>query len=111
MSLEEDLMQDAQEDALAIAYIKSHLPQELQEKMSEDTLYYFLDLIYEYYTESGILDAEPDKDGYVEIDEEAIAEHLAQKAKKEGIGSYTAEELLFFVQAQMDYEEEAMNQE
>ena len=54
MNLDEELMQDAQEDAAAVAYIQKHLPQELQEQYDEETLYYFLDLIIEYYTESGI---------------------------------------------------------
>lgn len=43
MNLDEELMLDAQEDAEAVAYIKRHLPQELQEKFSEEQLYYFLD--------------------------------------------------------------------
>lgn len=106
MNLDEELMQDAQEDAAAVAYIQKHLPQELQEQYDEETLYYFLDLIIEYYTESGILDAQPDKDGYVEIDEEAIADYLAKKAKKEHMDDFSAEDLLFVVQAHMDFEEE-----
>ena len=76
MNLDEELMLDAQEDAEAVAYIKRHLPQELQEKFSEEQLYYFLDVIIEYYTESGILDAEPDKEGFIEIDEEDIANYI-----------------------------------
>lgn len=105
MNLEEELLQDAQEDAATVAYIKTHIPQELQEKLDDDLLYYFLDLIIEYYAESGVLDATPDKDGYVELDEEAIATYLAKKAKKEGMGVFSPEDLLFVVQAQMDYEE------
>lgn len=106
MNLDEELMQDAQEDAAAVEYIKTHLPQELQEKYSEDLLYYFLDVIIEYYSESGILDAQPDKDGFVEIDEEAVASYVAKKAQKEKMGIFDPEELLFVVQAQMDFEEE-----
>lgn len=106
MNLEEELLQDAQEDAATVAYMKKHLPQELQEKFDDDLLYYFLDLIIEYYAESGVLDATPDKDGYIELDEEAIATYLAKKAKKEGMGTFAPEDLLFVVQAQMDYEEE-----
>ncbi len=106
MNIDEELMLDAQEDAAAVAYIMKHLPQDLQEKFTDDLLYYFLDVIVEYYTESGILDAEPDADGYVEIDQEAIAATLAKKAKKEGIGEFDPEELLFVVQAHMDFEEE-----
>lgn len=105
MNLEEELLQDAQEDAATVAYIKTHIPQELQEKLDDDMLYYFLDLIIEYYAESGVLDATPDKDGFIELDEEAIATYLAKKAKKEGMGVFSPEDLLFVVQAQMDYEE------
>lgn len=105
-SLDDELLLDAQEDARAVAYIKQHLPQELQERFTDDLLYYFLDLIVEYYANSGILDTPADKDGYIEVDEEAIAESLAKQAKKEKMGEFSSEELLFFVQAQMDFEEE-----
>lgn len=103
---EEELLLDAEDDARAVEYIRTHLSQELQEKISDDQLYYFLDLIFEYYAESGILEATPDSDGYIDIDEEVIAEYLVKKAKKEGVGEFTIEELLFVVQAEMDYREE-----
>ncbi len=106
MNLDDELLQDAQEDAAAVAYIKTHLPQELQDKFDDDLLYYFLDLIVEYYAESGVLDATPDKDGFIELDEEEIANYLAKKAKKEKMGEFLPEDLLFVVQAQMDFEDE-----
>lgn len=106
MSLEDELLQDAQEDAATVAYIKTHLPQELQDKFDDDLLYYFLDLIVEYYAESGVLDATPDKEGFIELDEEEIANYLVKKAKKEKMGEFSPEDLLFVVQAQMDYEDE-----
>lgn len=59
MNLDEELMLDAQQDAAAVAYIKQHLPQELKDVFTEELLYYFIDVIVEYYTESGILDATP----------------------------------------------------
>ncbi len=102
--LDDELMQDAQDDARAVEYITSHLPQELREQLTEEQLYYFLDLIVEYYAQSGILDAEPDEDGYVDIDGEEVAAYIARKAKKEGIGEFSPEDLLFVVQAEMDYE-------
>lgn len=104
-SLDDELLLDAEEDARAVAFIQQALPQELKEAFSEDDLYYFLDVIVEYYAESGVLDAAPDKDGYVEIDEEAVAAYVAEKARKEGIGTFAPEDLLFVVKAQMDYEE------
>ena len=39
MSLDDELLQDAQEDAATVAYIKTHLPQELQDKFDDDLLY------------------------------------------------------------------------
>lgn len=104
-SLDEELLIDAEEDARAVEYIKSHLPQESQEKFTEEDLYYFLDVIVEYYAESGILEAEPDKDGFIDIDLEAMAAYMVKKAKKEGIGDFSAEELLFIAQAESEYED------
>ena len=105
-SLEEELLADAAEDARAVAYIQEHLPEELKEKFPEDVIYYFLDLAVEYYAESGVLDAEPDKNGFVDINIDAVCEYLAAKAKKEGIGDYTTAELPPFVEAQLDFDEE-----
>lgn len=105
-TIDEELLMDAEEDARAINYIRQHLPQELQETFNDDLLYYFLDLTYDYYANSGILDAQPDKDGYIDIDGEAIAQHLAKQAKKEKMGDFSTDDLLLFVQAQMDFEEE-----
>lgn len=104
MSFEDELLEDAQHDAETVAYLKSHLPQELQETFTEEQLYYFLDLSVEYLAESGVLEKEADEEGYVEIDEEKLARHLAQKAKKEDMGQFEADDLLFVVQAWLDYE-------
>lgn len=106
MNIDEELLQDAAHDAACVAYIQNHLPQELQEKFTEENLYYFIDLIVEYYAESGILDAAPDAEGYVEIDGEAIANYVVQKAKKEKVGDFDPEEIILVVGAQLDFEEE-----
>ena len=60
MGLEDDFLKDDLDDEKTIEYIKNYLPQELKEKFSDDEFYYFLDLIDEYYSESGILDVEPE---------------------------------------------------
>ena len=51
-------------------------------------MYYFLDLIDEYYSESGILDAQPDEDGYVDIDLEEVVAYIVKEAKKDEMGEY-----------------------
>ena len=41
----EDFLLDAEDDVRAVEYIRCHLSQELQEKFTDDLLYYFLDEI------------------------------------------------------------------
>ena len=103
MGLEDDFLLSDADDEKPIEFIRNYLPQELKDKFSEDELYYFLDLIDEYYSESGILDAQPDADGYVDIDLEQVVEYIVQEAKKDEVGEYDQEEILFVVQGEMEY--------
>lgn len=103
MGLEDEFLLEDADDEKTIEYIKNYLPQELKEKFSDDELYYFLDLMDEYYAESGILDAQPDKDGYVNIDLEEVAAFVVKEAKKDEVGEFDAEEILFVVQGEMEY--------
>lgn len=104
-SLDDELLQDAEDDARAVAFIQQQLPQELKEKFSEEQLYYFLDLIADYYATSGVLDATPDKDGYVDVDIEKMATELSNQAAKEKMGVFTPEEISFVIEAEMDFAE------
>ena len=79
------------------------MPQELKEKFSDDEFYYFLDLIDEYYSESGILDAQPDEEGYVDIDLDKVVDYIVTESKKDEMGEYDPEEILFVVQGEMEY--------
>ena len=56
-TFEDELLQDAEDDARTIEYIKNYLPQDLKDKFSDEELYYFLDVIGEYYV--GVIDAAP----------------------------------------------------
>lgn len=104
MSSEDDLLfDDAAEDAKTVAFIRNYLPQELKERFTDDDLYYFLDLIIEYYATSGCLDAEPDEEGYINIDQDEIVEFLLDEAEKDKMDKFSAEELLFVVQGEMEY--------
>ena len=55
MGLEDDFLLADADDEKTIEFIKNYLPQELKEKFSDDELYYFLDLIDEYYSEFSTL--------------------------------------------------------
>ena len=99
----DEFLQDDLDDEKTIEFIKNYLPQDLKEKFSDDELYYFLDVIDEYYVESGILDAQPDKDGYIDIDLEKIVDYIIKEARKDEMGEYDPEELLFVVEGEMEY--------
>ena len=103
MGLEDDFLLEDADDEKTVEFIKNYLPQELKEKFEDDELYYFLDLIDEYYSESGILDAQPDNDGYVNIYFDEVAAYIAKEAKKDDTGAYDPEEILFVVQGEMEY--------
>jgi hypothetical protein len=91
------------DDEKAVKYIRNYLPQELKEKFCDDLLYYFLDLIDEYYIESGVLDAEADEEGFVTIDLEEAAKFVAKAAEDDGCGKFDPEEIFFVVQGEMEY--------
>jgi len=97
------LLDDAAEDARTVAFIRNYLPQEAKERFTDEDLYYFLDLIFEYYATSGCLDVEPDEEGYINIDQEEIVEFLLTEAKKDNMDNFSAEDLLFVVQGEMEY--------
>ena len=103
--MEDDFLLDDVDDEKTIEYIKNYLPQELKEKFSDDELYYFLDLIDEYYSESGILDAKPDAEGYIDIDLGKIVDYIVKEAVKDEMGEFDPEEILFVVQGEMEYTE------
>ncbi|MBO5795442.1 MAG: hypothetical protein J6R28_02160 [Bacteroides sp.] len=108
--MSDEFLKDDIDDEKTIEFIKNYLPQDLKEKFSDDEFYYFLDLIDEYYVESGILDAQPDADGCVEIDLEKIVDYIVKEAKKDDMGNYDPEEILFVVQGEMEYTESLMNE-
>lgn len=111
MEPEIDFLSDNMDDDKTVEFIKNYLPQELKERFKDDELYYFLDLIDEYYEESGVLDAQPDEDGCVEIDLDQVVDYIIKEAKKDKIGEYVPEEILFVVQGEMEYADSLENEE
>ncbi len=104
-SLEQELLQEAEDDARTVEFIKNYLPQEVKGKFSDEELYYFLDVIVEYYADSGVLDAEPDKDGFIEIDQGKIADYVVCQARKDKMGDFAAEDVLWVVRGELEYGE------
>ena len=104
--MSDELFLDASDDIKCVEFIRNYLPQEQKSRFTDDDLFYFTDLLADYYVESGILDQEPDAEGFVEIDTEAIAEVIAQRAKKEKYGDFAPEDLVWVVQGELEYGEQ-----
>lgn len=101
--MEDDFLLDAEDDVKAVEFIKNYLPQDLKDKFTDEDLYYILDLIAEYYTSSECLDAEPDEEGYIDIDLDEIVKYIVKEAKKDDMGPYEADDVFFVVQGEMEY--------
>ncbi len=101
MSTQDEFLYDEDD---AIAFIRNYLPQELKEKYSDDDLNYVVDLIYEFYDEKGYLDDNNVSDETtVDIDEEELTGFVIKQAKKDKVGTFTPEEVVLIVQAELAY--------
>ena len=101
---DEEIRLDEEENRRELAFIRSQLPPTIKKYYSDKDILYIMDLIVEYYYESGILESNDDE---VEIDLEAVAEYVCKEAKKQGFSSsFNPEEVFFIVQADLDFQEQ-----
>jgi hypothetical protein len=101
---DEEIRLDEEENRRELAFIRSQLPSNLKKYYSDKDILYIMDLIVEYYYESGILES---TDEEVDIDLEVVAEHVCKKAKEQGFSSsFNPEEVFFIVQADLDFQEQ-----
>ena len=99
-TFEEDLLLDAEDDRQTVEYIKNYLPQDLKDRFTEDELYYFIDVIGEYYVD--LLDKHSgDED--IDIDVEDVAKFVAKQAKKDKMGDFDPEDLRWVVDGELEY--------
>ena len=104
-SMEKELLQDAEDDARTVEFIKNYLPQEVKDKFTDEDLYYILDVIVEYYANSGVLDEKPNSDGYIEIDQDKVVDYVIGQARKDKMGDFQPDDVLWVVQGEMEYAE------
>lgn len=106
---EEELRLDDEENAREAEYIREVLPADLKEKFCEADLRYMMDTIVDYYFTSGVLEAEADADGFVDIDLQKVADYVCAKAAEQGQGDFDPAEVFFVVQADMDFQEQNLD--
>ena len=102
-SFEEELRLDEEENRREVEYIRTQLPADMKAHFSDDDLLYFIDAIVDYYFTSGILESTDDE---VDIDMQQVADAVTRQAKKDGQGTFDAQEVFFVVQADLDFQEQ-----
>lgn len=104
-SLDDELRLDAENDAKEAEYIFHTLSAELQERYTTEDILAIMDLIVEYYYDSGLLESD---DSEVDIDLQKVAEGVAASAKEQLGANYPAEDIFFMVQADLDWQEQQL---
>ena len=102
-AIDNELMLQAEEDAKEVEFIRESLPDELKEKFSDDELYYFIDVITEYYDNSDFLDKIPEDAEMDDLDFTPVAAYVVKKAKKEKMGDYAVEDVMHVITADLVY--------
>ena len=105
-SIDDEILQGAQEDAREVAFMQHYMGVENRERFTEEDIYYCLDVLLEHLD---TLNDEADADGYIEVDTEQIARHIQKKAKKEGMGPYDLDALILLIDAELEYNEQLEN--
>jgi len=86
------------DDEAAIDFITNHLPQELKEKFPEDTIYYLLDTICDFFEKRDFLNEDD-----TEKEEKELADYLLAQTKKDTIGDFSFDEMILFLRAEDAY--------
>lgn len=50
-----------------------------------------------------VMDAQPDEEGYINIDQDEIVSYIMKEAQKDGMGPFEADDVFFVVQGEMEY--------
>ena len=94
------------DDDKTIEFIRHYISADLQERLTDDDLTFFLDTISDYYCDHGVFDQTPDADGCVDVDVEAVAHYLVSEAKKHGVGTFDLDEMIQIVAGELEFGEQ-----
>jgi len=86
------------DDDVAVEFIHNHLPQDLKEIFSKDSLYYILDLICEFYEKNDYLNDDDE-----EKEEKELIAFIVQQAQRDAIGNFLPDDILMVLRAEAAY--------
>ena len=86
------------DDETAVKFIQNFLPVDLKDKFPEDTLYYILDVICEFYEKQDWLDNEDE-----EKEEKELTQFIINQSEKDEIGQFSEDEIRLVLTAENAY--------
>ncbi len=101
MSQENDFF--ALDDDAAVAFIRPRLPQEIQEKYSDNDIIYIGDIVYDFYEKKGFFDENNNEE--VELDVDELTAFVKDCLRKDKEAEFDEEDIEFLVRGELDYEE------
>lgn len=102
-NIDNEILLGAQEDAAEVAFIQTFIGPELCEKLTEDDIYYILDVFFEYLEK---LESTADSEGYIDINIDEAVKFVVKKAKKEGMPAYEPDDITLVLNAELEYNEQ-----
>ena len=91
------------DDDKAVEFIRPRLPQEIQDKYSDNEIIYIGDIVYDYYENKGFF--EENNNDEVELDVDDLIEFVRTCLKKDTEAEYADEDIVFLVRRELVYEE------
>jgi uncharacterized protein (DUF2164 family) len=91
------------DDDKTVEFIRNYISVDLKERLSDDDIEFFLDTISDYYYDNGVFEQEPDEDGCVDVDVEAVADYLVKEAAKYEIGEFDLDDMIQIVSGELEY--------
>lgn len=105
MSIDDEIMLDAEDTRRETAYIREQLPIDDKDTLSNELMAWILDTIACYYYESGILESNDDE---VDIDMTEVADYVCRHAESEKQITLDAQLIRLVAEADLDFQELAL---
>lgn len=99
MAKDDDIIYD---DDDAVKFIRKALEAPIAAKVSDDDIYYIIDLIYDFYESKGFMDND-NGDEEIEFADDELIDFALSNARKDGFGKLSEEEISAIVEGELAY--------
>lgn len=99
MKKDDDIIYD---DENAVKFIRKTLVDSVSKRVSDDDIYYIIDLIYDFYESKGFMD-EDSNDDEIEFADDELIDYALSNARKDGFEKLTEEEISAIIEGELAY--------